>query len=59
MRRNPRFPCRARNVDFASLKPLAQREGLLHVVEPHSEVTAADLRAGLALLRRIWDEQKK
>ena len=47
------------NVDFASLTPLAQREGLLHVVEPHSEVTAADLRAGLALLRRIWDEQKK
>ena len=46
------------NVDFASLKPLAQREGLLHVVEPHSEVTAADLRAGLALLRRIWEDGK-
>ena len=47
------------NVDFASLKPLAQREGMLHVVEPHSEVTAADLRAGLAIVRRIWKEELK
>ena len=41
-------------VDFASLKPLAQREGVLHVIEPHSEVTAEDLKAGLELVRRLW-----
>ncbi len=45
------------NVDFAALKPLAQREGVLHVVEPHSDVTAEDLRAGLALMRRIWEDE--
>ena len=41
-------------VDFAALKPLAAREGVLHVVEPHPEVTAEDLRAGLALIRKLW-----
>ena len=42
------------NVDFAALKPLAAREGVLHVVEPHPDVTAEDLRAGLAHMRAIW-----
>ena len=41
-------------VDFASLKPLAQRDGVLHVIEPHPEVTADDLKAGLELVRRLW-----
>ena len=42
-------------VDFAALKPLAAREGVLHVVEPHPEVAAEDLAAGLKLLHRLWD----
>ena len=41
-------------VDFASLKPLAERDGVLHVVEPHPEVKVEDLKAGLELMRRIW-----
>ena len=41
-------------VDFAALKPLAERDGVLHVFEPHPGVTAEDLRAGLALMRGTW-----
>lgn len=41
-------------VDFAALKPLAARPGVLHVVEPHPEVSAEDLKEGLKLMRRLW-----
>ncbi len=41
-------------VDFAALKPLAMREEVLHVVEPHPEVSAEDLKSGLALIRKLW-----
>lgn len=40
-------------VDFAALRPLA--EGVSHrVFEPNSGVSEADLRAGLALIRKVW-----
>lgn len=42
-------------VDFTALKPLATRPGVLHVVEPHPEVLAEDLRTGLQQLHALWD----
>lgn len=42
-------------VDFAALKPLAARPQVLHVVEPHPEVTSEDLRNGLVHLHALWD----
>lgn len=40
-------------VDFAALKPIAERASHL-VFEPHSEVTAEQLRSGLEYIKRIW-----
>ena len=40
-------------VDFAALKPLAQRD-ILRVFEPHEPVTFDELKASLALIRKIW-----
>ncbi len=42
------------NVDFAALAPLARREGVLHVFEPHRPVTAGELRSSLDAVRRMW-----
>ena len=41
------------NVDFAALKPLAQRD-ILRVFEPHEPVTFDELKASLAMIRKIW-----
>ncbi len=41
------------NVDFAALKPLAQRD-ILRVFEPHEPVTFDELKTSLALIRKIW-----
>lgn len=41
-------------VDFAALKPLASRPGVLRVFEPHKPVTAEELGASLAYIRSIW-----
>jgi len=41
-------------VDFASLKPLARRAGVLHVFEPHEPVSFDELKAGLARIRALW-----
>lgn len=41
-------------VDFAALKPLARREGLLHVFEPHLPVSPEELRASLEMIRGLW-----
>ncbi len=40
-------------VDFAALKPLAQRD-ILRVFEPHEPVTFDELKASLAQIRRLW-----
>ncbi len=40
-------------VDFAALAPIASKARHL-VFEPHSEVKAAQLRAGLAHIRKLW-----
>ncbi len=41
------------NVDFAALKPLAQRD-ILRVFEPHEPVTFEELKISLATIRRLW-----
>ena len=41
------------NVDFAALKPLAQRD-ILRVFEPHDPVTFDELKASLATIRSLW-----
>ena len=40
-------------VDFAALKPLAERD-VLRVFEPHEPVTFEELKESLAHIRRIW-----
>ena len=40
-------------VDFAALKPLAQRD-ILRVFEPHEPVSFDELKASLALIRSLW-----
>jgi sugar phosphate isomerase/epimerase len=42
------------NVDFASLKGLAQRKEVLKVFEPHSPVTFDELKASVEYIRKIW-----
>ena len=42
-------------VDFAALAPIASKARHL-VFEPHSEVKPAQLRAGLAHVRKLWSE---
>ena len=41
-------------VDFAALKPLAERD-VLRVFEPHEPVTFEELKESLAHIRRIWE----
>lgn len=41
------------NVDFAALRPLAQRD-ILRVFEPHEPVTFDELKASLAFIRSLW-----
>lgn len=41
------------NVDFAALAPLAKRD-ILRVFEPHEPVTADELKASLAAIRKLW-----
>ena len=41
------------NVDFAALKPLAQRD-ILRVFEPHEPVKFNELKASLEMIRRLW-----
>ena len=40
-------------VDFAALAPLAKRD-ILRVFEPHEPVTADELKASLAAIRKLW-----
>ncbi len=40
-------------VDFAALKPLAQRD-ILRVFEPHKPVTSEELKTSLAMVRDLW-----
>ena len=40
-------------VDFAALAPLARRD-ILRVFEPHAPVTADELKASLAAIRKSW-----
>ena len=40
-------------VDFAALKPLAQRD-ILRVFEPHEPVKFNDLKASLEMIRSLW-----
>lgn len=40
-------------VDFAALAPLAKRD-ILRVFEPHAPVTADELKASLASIRKLW-----
>jgi len=40
-------------VDFAALKPLAQRD-ILRVFEPHDPVTFDELKASLEMIRQLW-----
>lgn len=41
-------------VDFAALAPLAKRD-ILRVFEPHAPVTADELKASLATIRKLWE----
>lgn len=41
-------------VDFASLKPLAEKDGILRVFEPHEPVTVRELAASLRYIREMW-----
>lgn len=45
-------------VDFAALAPLAQRD-ILRVFEPHRPVEFDELKASLAMMRRLWNEKKE
>ena len=40
-------------VDFAALAPLAKQD-ILRVFEPHEPVTADELKASLAAIRKLW-----
>lgn len=42
------------NVDFKSLKKLAQREDVLKVFEPRSFVTPENLSASLSYIKQLW-----
>ena len=44
-------------VDFAALAPLAQRD-ILRVFEPHRPVEFDELKASLAMMRRLWNEKE-
>ena len=46
------------HVDFAALKPLAQRE-IVRVFEPHEPVTFDDLKSSLASIRSLWSPALK
>lgn len=44
------------NVDFNDLKPLARRD-ILRVFEPHSPVSAEELKTSLAAIRAMWSDE--
>jgi sugar phosphate isomerase/epimerase len=47
------------NVDFASLKNLAQKEDVLRVFEPHSPVGFDELKESVAYIRKLWSPREE